>query len=121
MTLSKSPKDIGKSPDTLCMPLSPFTPCTRDILGHRELSTVTEHFGPHLFPIVLAPGRGKVMPELSGPALSDLRLVNPFTGFYAYTSPLCSQPLSSSKVQPGQQLLSSQDHSQCTPLPGEEP
>lgn len=71
LALSKCPEDIGKSPDMVSVPLSPFVPCTRDILGHRGLSIAPER---------LAPGRWTVMPELSGPAPSGLSLASPVVG-----------------------------------------
>lgn len=39
LAFSKSPEDKGQSLDAASVPLSPFAPCTRDILGHRRLST----------------------------------------------------------------------------------
>lgn len=48
LALSKSLEDISKSPDTVSVPLSPFAPCTRDILGQRGLSIDPERLGPSL-------------------------------------------------------------------------
>lgn len=113
LVLSKSPEDISKSPDTVSVPLSPFAPCTRDILGHRGLRIAPECLGPprpyHPCPRKMDGNAGTFWTCTLWPWFSEPPCWVHLNWLPYIHISLHSQPTSSFEVQPGQQLLSSQD------------